>query len=80
MVVQGEVFKEFLHPKEEIVEEEEKKRREEEELEERNRGREGKKVAEEWGEEEKDFIFLYLPGKNVKRTKQMNRGRGHDYY
>lgn len=36
-------------------------------------GEKRKKDQEEWRKEDKVSISLYLPGKNVERTKQMNR-------
>lgn len=66
MVVQGEVIKEFLYRKEEEEE------RVEVEEEERKKGQRRKQGEAEWRTEEKVSISLYLPGKNVKRTKQMN--------
>lgn len=36
-------------------------------------GGEKRKKGQEWRKEDKVSISLYLPGKNVERTKQMNR-------
>lgn len=62
VVVQGEVIRKFLYRKEE----EEKKKRE-------RRDERRKEGEEEWREKEKP-LFSISTGKNVKRTKQMNRG------